>query len=175
MRQVALDFDLTETAVRQGVVQAERDAGTRADALTTDEREALTRLRRETRRRTEDVEILERATSRFHRSEQQCWLGRVCGAKWGRPGMSDEMKADLWRREKTGESIGVISRGLGKPSGSVSTVLKHDGGIAPEPRKACGGSLVLAEREKIPRGLHAGESCPQSVSACPSSRIAGRW
>ena len=33
MRQVALDFDLTETAVRQWVVRAERDAGTRADGL----------------------------------------------------------------------------------------------------------------------------------------------
>ncbi|WP_371320795.1 IS30 family transposase [Saccharothrix yanglingensis] len=72
--------------------------------------------------------------------------------------MSNEMKADLWRRWKTGESISVISRGLGKPPGSVFTVLKHHGGIAPEPRKARGGSLVLAEREEISRGLHAGES-----------------
>ncbi|MFJ6677448.1 transposase [Actinosynnema sp. NPDC091369] len=63
--QVAKDFDLTETAVRQWVVQAERDAGTRADGLTTDEREELTRLRRENRRLTEDVEILKRATAFF--------------------------------------------------------------------------------------------------------------
>jgi hypothetical protein len=39
------NFDLTETAVRQWVVQAERDAGTRAEGLTTDEREELVRLR----------------------------------------------------------------------------------------------------------------------------------
>ncbi|WP_189226096.1 transposase, partial [Saccharothrix coeruleofusca] len=39
--QVAKDFDLTETAVRQWVVQAERDAGTRTDGLTSDEREEL--------------------------------------------------------------------------------------------------------------------------------------
>jgi transposase len=63
--QVAKDFDLTETAVRQWVVQAERDAGTRADGLTTDEREELARLRRENRRLTEDVEILKRATAFF--------------------------------------------------------------------------------------------------------------
>ncbi|MFC5058341.1 transposase [Saccharothrix xinjiangensis] len=63
--QVAKDFDLTETAVRQWVVQAERDAGTRADGLTTDEREELTRLRRENRRLSEDVEILKRATVFF--------------------------------------------------------------------------------------------------------------
>jgi transposase len=63
--QVAKDFDLTETAVRQWVVQAERDAGTRSDGLTTDEREELARLRRENRRLTEDVEILRRATAFF--------------------------------------------------------------------------------------------------------------
>ncbi|WP_433261635.1 transposase [Actinosynnema sp. CS-041913] len=63
--QVASDFDLTETAVRQWVVQAERDAGIRTDGLTTDEREELARLRRENRRLTEDVEILKRATVFF--------------------------------------------------------------------------------------------------------------
>ena len=65
VRQVAKDFDLTETAVRQWIVQAERDAGTRIDGLTTDEREELARLRRENRRLTEDVEILKRATAFF--------------------------------------------------------------------------------------------------------------
>ncbi|WP_170185313.1 transposase [Saccharothrix texasensis] len=63
--QVAKDFDLTETAVRQWVVQTERDTGTRSDGLTTDEREELARLRRENRRLTEDVEILKRATAFF--------------------------------------------------------------------------------------------------------------
>jgi transposase len=33
--QVAKDFDLTETAVREWVKQAERDAGTRQDGLST--------------------------------------------------------------------------------------------------------------------------------------------
>ncbi|MFJ1958250.1 transposase [Streptomyces microflavus] len=34
----------------------------------------------------------------FNRSEQQRWLRAVYVARLGRPGMSDEMKADLWRR-----------------------------------------------------------------------------
>ena len=59
------DFDLTETAVRQWVVQAERDASARADGLTTDEREEMIRLRRWNRRLAEDVEILKRATAFF--------------------------------------------------------------------------------------------------------------
>jgi transposase len=60
--QVAKDFDLTETAVRAWVQQAELDAGTRDDGMTTAERDELAQLRRENRRLREDVEILKRAT-----------------------------------------------------------------------------------------------------------------
>ena len=64
--QVARDFDLTETAVREWVKQAERDAGTRVDGgLTSAERQELIELRRECRRLCEDVEILKRATAFF--------------------------------------------------------------------------------------------------------------
>jgi len=62
--QVARDFDLTETAVRAWVKQADVDAG-RQDGLTTAEREELGQLRRENRRLREDVEILKRATAFF--------------------------------------------------------------------------------------------------------------
>ncbi|MFE7793748.1 transposase [Streptomyces sp. NPDC057460] len=60
--QVAKDFDLTGTAVRDWVKQAEVDAGER-DGLTSGEREELAALRRENRRLREDVEILKRATA----------------------------------------------------------------------------------------------------------------
>jgi transposase len=64
--QVTKDFDLTETAVRQWIAQAERDAGTSTDGgLSADERAELARLRRENRRLSEDVEILKRATAFF--------------------------------------------------------------------------------------------------------------
>jgi transposase len=56
--QVAKDFDLTETAVREWVKQAQRDAGSRHDGgLTTAERKELAELRWENRRLREDVEI----------------------------------------------------------------------------------------------------------------------
>ena len=64
--QVAKDFDLTETAVREWVKQAGCDAGTRQDGgLTSAERQELAELRRENRRLREDVEILKRATAFF--------------------------------------------------------------------------------------------------------------
>ena len=64
--QVARDFDLTETAVREWVKQAGRDSGARQDGgLTTAERKELAELRRDNRRLREDVEILKRATAFF--------------------------------------------------------------------------------------------------------------
>src|SRR5262249_10924866 len=66
--QVAADFDLTETSVREWVKQARRDEGTMSDGgLTTEERKELAQLRRENRRLREDVEILRRATAFFVR------------------------------------------------------------------------------------------------------------
>lgn len=62
--QVARDFDLTETAVRKWVNQAEVDSGDR-DGLTSNEREELSRLRRDNRRLQADVDLLKRATAFF--------------------------------------------------------------------------------------------------------------
>ena len=57
--QVSRDFDLTETAVREWVRQAERDAGTRGEGgLTSQERQELAGLRRENQRLRQEVEIL---------------------------------------------------------------------------------------------------------------------
>ncbi|KAB1929184.1 transposase [Micromonospora noduli] len=65
VRQVSQDLDLTETAVRDWVKQAELDSGARTDGLTSDERDELAQLRRENRRLREDVDILKRATAFF--------------------------------------------------------------------------------------------------------------
>ena len=61
---VARDLDLTETAVRAWVRQADVDDG-HVEGLTTSEREELARLRRENRRLSQDVEILKRAAAFF--------------------------------------------------------------------------------------------------------------
>ena len=65
--QVARDFDLTETAVREWVKQAERDEGVRADGLMTVERAELTQLRKDLREAREERDILKRAVAFFAR------------------------------------------------------------------------------------------------------------
>jgi transposase-like protein len=63
---VARELDLTETALRSWVRQAEVDAGRGAPgALTSEEREELGRLRRETRTLRIEREILKKAAAFF--------------------------------------------------------------------------------------------------------------
>ena len=63
---VARELDLTETALRSWVRQAGIDAGRGAPgALTTEEREELARLRRETRTLRMERDILKKAAAFF--------------------------------------------------------------------------------------------------------------
>lgn len=64
--QVARELDLTETAVRRWVAQAEVDAGRGpSGALSSDEREELRRLRRENAQLRMEREVLKKATAFF--------------------------------------------------------------------------------------------------------------
>ena len=64
--QVAKDLDLGETALREWVKRAAVDAGKGpVGALTTEEREELTRLRRENKRLQMEREILKKAAAFF--------------------------------------------------------------------------------------------------------------
>jgi transposase len=73
--QVAADFDLTDSAVRSWVEQADADdrAGARSEGqvgsgrLSSHERAELAALRSENRRLREDNEVLKRATAFFAR------------------------------------------------------------------------------------------------------------
>lgn len=69
--QVAEDLDLTEGSLRRWVQQAEVDAGSGPPgALTSEEREELTRLRRENRQLKQDREILKAAATFFAKEKQ---------------------------------------------------------------------------------------------------------
>ena len=64
--EVARELDLTESALRNWVQQAEVDAGRgKPGELTTVEREELQRLRREVKSLREDREILRKAAAFF--------------------------------------------------------------------------------------------------------------
>ncbi|MFE2432672.1 IS30 family transposase [Streptomyces sp. NPDC059373] len=79
-------------------------------------------------------------------------------ARLGRPGMSDVQKRELWDRWKAGESISEISRALGRPPGSIFTILKSNGGYVPAVRRRRADALTCTERESISRGLAQGDS-----------------
>lgn len=64
---VAVDLDLTETAVREWVKQADRDEGVRSDGMTTAERAELAELRKQLRTAVEERDILKRAVAFFAR------------------------------------------------------------------------------------------------------------
>jgi IS30 family transposase len=82
-------------------------------------------------------------------------------AKLGRPGMSDELRRELWRLWGAGRSFSEIARAIGHPPGSIFTIVKQTGGYVPPPRRRRPGALTLQEREEISRGLARGDSLRQ--------------
>ena len=79
-------------------------------------------------------------------------------ARMGRPGMSDEQRALVWKMWGAGQSLSEIARASGHPPGSIYTIIKQTGGYIPPPRRRRQGTLALAEREEISRGLARGDS-----------------
>ena len=65
IKGLAREFGVTETTIRAWVKRADLDAGRRTDGVTTDEREELSRLRRENRVLREEREILKKAAAWF--------------------------------------------------------------------------------------------------------------
>jgi len=65
--ELAREFEPSAQAIRNWVAQADRDAGRRADGLTTVERDELSRLRRENRQLKVEREILSKAAAWFAR------------------------------------------------------------------------------------------------------------
>ena len=71
--QVAIDLDLTESALRRWVEKHEAEQGQEADPggpLTTAEREELRSLRRRVRRLEQEREILKKATAFFAKENE---------------------------------------------------------------------------------------------------------
>jgi transposase len=72
LAKVARDLDLTETSLRNWVVQAEIDEGRGSDgALTSEEREELRRLRRENRTLEMERDFLKKAAAFFAKEQDR--------------------------------------------------------------------------------------------------------
>jgi transposase len=65
--ELAREFEPTAQSIRNWVCQMDLDEGRRSDGLTSDEKEELTRLRRENRRLKIEQEILVKAAAWFAR------------------------------------------------------------------------------------------------------------
>lgn len=90
-------------------------------------------------------------------------------AQVGRPGLSAELKAELWNRWKKGQSFSEIGRALGKHAASIFSVVVRHGGIAPANRHRSSRALSVSEREEISRGMAAGVSMRQIAAAIERS------
>ena len=82
-------------------------------------------------------------------------------AKLGRPGMSDELRRELWRMWASGSSISEIARAIGHPAGLDLHGGQADRWLRPPPRKRRPGTLTPPDREEISRGLARGDSMRQ--------------
>ena len=109
--KVARDMDLTETAVREWVRQAERDEGVRADGLTTAERAELAQLRKELRETREERDILKRAVAEMKSlpslarvRTRECGVGAQPRHSWRRSSLAQAAgwmvtwRPRAWRR-----------------------------------------------------------------------------
>lgn len=86
--------------------------------------------------------------------------------------LAEPLKAELWRRWKSGETVSEIARALGKDPGSIHRVVVSRGGFAPPARRRSARVLTLAEREEISRGLSAQVTLRQiagRIGRAPSS------
>jgi IS30 family transposase len=71
---------------------------------------------------------------------------------------TEELKAEIWRKYKQGESLWSIARSIDRSSVSIYRQLAPTGGIPPAVRTRSRLALSLAEREEISRGLVAAHS-----------------
>ncbi|MGH8203049.1 MAG: IS30 family transposase [Steroidobacteraceae bacterium] len=82
-----------------------------------------------------------------------------------RAGLSEAVRAELWRRWGAGATLTEIGRGLGYSVSAIAGELRRRGGFAPPARRRAPQQLRAEEREEISRAL---------ASACSLRHIARR-
>ena len=79
-------------------------------------------------------------------------------AKIGRPGLPSDKRQQVWEMWRAGDSISVIAKAVGSPTGSIFSILLPFGGVYQAPRRRRNSAITVAEREEISRGLATRES-----------------
>src|SRR5438046_6435660 len=137
---VARELDLTETALRRWVVQAELDAGrSGSGALTTDERAELTQLRRDVKTLRMERDILKKRRPSSPRSRDEVRLHRA------REGHVPDRPALHGARGQSRRVLcGTTTSGAGAATrGSTARCARR--------RRPCGQSRALREDRKSTR------------------------
>ena len=75
-----------------------------------------------------------------------------------RSGLSEEAKAEIWQRWRSGQSARTIAAAIDREHPTVMVVLAKHGGMAPPVRRRAAIALTFGEREIISRGLAAGRT-----------------
>ena len=71
---------------------------------------------------------------------------------------TESERVEVWDRRQAGESNRSIGRRLGRSAGSIRAFVESSGGVRPAVRRRSVRQLSLVEREKMSRGVAAGES-----------------
>src|SRR3990172_10767199 len=97
--------------------------------------------------------------------------------------LTEEEKAEIWRRYQRGASLRSIHRALGRAGKTVWLFVPTTGGRPPVVPTRSAPHLSMAEREEISRGVVAQESCraiarrlgrsPSTVSARSPATVGG--
>ncbi len=73
------------------------------------------------------------------------------------PRFSDAEVIEVWDRWQAGDANRLIGRDLGRSAGSIRAFVESWGGVRPAPRRRSLRHLSFDEREKISRGVAAGD------------------
>ena len=73
------------------------------------------------------------------------------------PLTTDDVTA-VWTAWRAGTPQRVIARALGRPAGTIDSLIRTAGGLPPRPRRRAAHSLTLAERDEIACGVAEGRS-----------------
>ena len=108
--EIAREFEISTDSVRRWLKQAERDAGSRQDGLSTPERKELGQLRRDNRQLRMEREILAKAAAWFARETDSIPSGSSNSQERTRRAIRSRASAGCWESRPAGTTRGTGGR-----------------------------------------------------------------